>query len=226
MKAGNDTALHTLGTLEVKKKAPYKPFTRDDFGQAWLDISHTGCDTRDRILARDLKDTTINRDCKVRSGTLTDPYSGQTIHFQRGKTTSDSVEIDHVVPIADAWHKGAQEMAVESRLKFANDPLNLLAVSAQANQDKGDLDASRWLPSNTGFRCEYVARQISVKAAYKIWVTEAEKNAFEKQLSFCPTQKAYESTIANSPLDPTLVAEQEKFVASATPDSPYEYKKH
>jgi hypothetical protein len=68
---------------------------------------------------------------------------------------------------------------------MANDPLNLLAVDGTANQQKSDGDAATWLPSNKSFRCKYVARQVTVKEVYKLWVTPAEKSAIITVLSHC-----------------------------------------
>jgi len=119
------------------------------------------------------------------SGVLNDPYTGQTIQFQRGEKTSSKVQIDHVVALSDAWQKGAQQISPEERERLANDPLNLLAVDGPANQAKGDGDAATWLPSNKPFRCQYVARQIAIKRRYRLWVTEAEKSAMSGILEKC-----------------------------------------
>ena len=83
--------------------------------------------------------------------------------------------------------KGAQKLSKSKRTELANDPYNLLAVDGSANQKKSDGDAATWLPSNTSFRCEYVARQIGVKHKYSLWVTQAEKEAMNKVLGSCPT---------------------------------------
>ena len=77
------------------------------------------------------------------------------------------MQIDHVVALSDAWQKGAQQLTEAQRLAFANDPLNLLAVDGPINQQKSDGDAATWLPPNKSFRCDYVARQISVKATLR-----------------------------------------------------------
>jgi hypothetical protein len=99
------------------------------------------------------------------------------------------VQIDHVVALSDAWQKGAQQLSAQQREDLANDPLELLAVDGPANQQKSDGDAATWLPSNKAFRCQYVARQISVKKKYQLWVTQAEKDAMLRVLSLCPGQQ-------------------------------------
>lgn len=126
----------------------------------------------------------------MQSGILADPYTGTTINFLRGSATSTAVQIDHVVALSDAWQKGAQQLTPEQRTAFANDPLNLQATDGPTNIKKGDGDAATWLPPNKGFRCEYVARQISVKATYSLWVTQAEHDAMARILADCAGQLA------------------------------------
>lgn len=189
--AGQSTALAALGTLEIKGRAPKTGYDRDQFGPAWADVDRNGCDTRNDMLARDLPDETFKlgtNNCVVLTGTLADPYTATTIAFQRGNSTSSAVQIDHIVALSDAWQKGAQQLDAGTRQKFANDPLNLLAVDGPTNQAKGDGDAATWLPPNTAFRCDYVARQVAVKAAYGLWVTQAEHDAIARILTSCPDQ--------------------------------------
>ena len=171
--------------LEVKGRAPKTGYDRDEFGQRWRDLDHNGCDQRNDVLARDLEDPVAPDGCRVESGALEDPYTAQTIEFQRGEDTSRAVQIDHVVALSDAWQKGAATWSAEKREQFANDPGNLLAVDGPANQQKGDGDTATWLPPNKEFRCEYVVMQVSVKDAYELWVTGAEKEAMGRELSGC-----------------------------------------
>ncbi len=177
------TALQTLEELPVKGRAPKTGYERSQFGSGWITID--GCDTRNTILYRDLTNTAMDKDCKVLSGTLNDPYTGQVIEFKRGNGTSELVQIDHVVALSDAWQKGAQQLSPERRKEFANDPLELIAVDGKTNQDKSDGDAATWLPPNKAFRCQYVTRQIEVKKKYSFWVTAAEKDAMKRILLAC-----------------------------------------
>jgi hypothetical protein len=110
------------------------------------------------------------------------------VDFRRGSDSSRAVQIDHVVALGDAWQKGAQALTATQRQALANDPVNLIAADGAANQQKGAGDAATWLPGNKSIRCHYVARQISVKAAYGLWVTEAEKDAMKRVLESCPGQ--------------------------------------
>lgn len=180
------SALSVLDSLAVKGRAPKTGYARTQFGNGWA--SSGGCDTRERILQRDLVNTVINDGCKVMSGLLHDPYTGKDITFTRGIDTSSAIQIDHVVALSDAWQTGAQQLSAAQRQQLANDPLELLAVDGPANQQKSDGDAATWLPSNKPFRCQYVARQITVKAKYFLWVTDAEKEAMQRILSSCPEQ--------------------------------------
>ena len=194
--AADHTAAEVLATLPVKGRAPKTGYDRDEFGQRWLDVDRNGCDTRNDILARDLTDITRSGPCTVVTGILADPFTGATIPFVRGQDTSALVQIDHVVSLSDAWQKGAQQLTPDQRASFANDPLNLLAVDGSSNAQKGDGDAASWLPKNRDFRCAYVARQVSVKAAYRLWVTQAEHDAIAKVLASCPNEPALTSASA------------------------------
>lgn len=179
-------AADTLNGLAVKGRAPKTQYSREQFGDGWA--TKNGCDMRNIILHRDLKDTAVSSECKVMSGTLNDPYTGNVIEFKRGAGTSDDVQIDHVVALSDAWQSGAQQLSAQKREQLANDPLELLAVDGPANQQKSDGDAATWLPPNKTFRCQYVARQIAVKKKYGLWVKPAEKEAIARVLSACPGQ--------------------------------------
>jgi hypothetical protein len=178
------SAREALDALPVKGRAPKTGYERSQFGDGWAKVN--GCSTRDIILNRDLTDIVFDGECSVVAGTLQDPYTATTIMFT--KAESAKVQIDHVVALSDAWQKGAQQLTNQQRKQLANDPLELLAVDGQANQQKSDGDAATWLPKNKAFRCEYVARQIAVKRKYKLWVALAEKEAIVSVLATCPHQ--------------------------------------
>jgi hypothetical protein len=185
------SALAALRRLPVKGRAPMTGYSRAQFGRAWEDVDHNGCDTRNDILRRDLRQVVLKpgtHGCVVLRGVLVDPYTGATVDFVRGVATSRLVQIDHVVALGDAWQKGAQPLSPARRTAFANDPLNLLAVTGKVNDDKGDGDAATWLPPRRSFRCSYVARQVAVKTAYHLWVTAAERDAMARVLATCPRQ--------------------------------------
>lgn len=187
--SGSDDALTALEALPVKGKAPKTGYKRKNFGHAWADTDRNGCDTRNDVLNRDLTSVSHKpgtHDCKVTSGDLVDPYTGKDISFTAGKSTSSAVQIDHVVSLSNAWQTGAQQLSDDEKKELANDPLNLLAVDGPTNQGKSDGDAATWLPSNKQFRCDYVSRQVAVKTNYRLWVTQAEKDAIAGVLEGCP----------------------------------------
>ena len=189
--AKTGTAFATLATLAVKGRAPKTGYDRAQFGPAWADADRNGCDTRNDVLRRDLRRYVLKRSshgCVVLSGTLLDPYTATTVEFVRGQNTSTMVQIDHVVALSDAWQKGAQQLSAGTRRALANDSLNLLAVDGLTNQRKSDGDAATWLPPNKAYRCSYAARQVAVKAKYRLWVTSAERDALGRILATCPSQ--------------------------------------
>jgi hypothetical protein len=218
-----DSALAALAAVEVKGRAPQTGYDRDLFGDGWVDVDRNGCDTRNDILARDLTDETFKpgtRDCVVATGTLADPYSGQTIRFQRGQDTSDDVQIDHVVALSDAWQKGAQALDATRRTAFANDPLNLLAVDGPLNQQKSDGDAATWLPPNRAYRCDYVARQVAVKVRYDLWTTRAERNAIATVLVGCPDEPLPDGAVAPRDGNPAPATSESTPTTDAAPAPP------
>lgn len=183
-----DAAINVLELLEVKGRAPKTGYARSEFYGSWPTVD--GCNLRQRIIKREFGETAVLDGCTVIAGEYDEPYTGEHKVFTSKEQISKEIQIDHVVALSDAWQKGAQYMSKEVRYEMATDPLNLIAVDASANQGKSDGDAATWLPKNKKFRCQYVARQVSVKYKYALWVTEAEKEAISNVLSACPDEKA------------------------------------
>ena len=184
-----------LASLQIKGRAPKTGYDRDLFGRSWIDVDRNGCDTRNDILARDLVNVTFRsgtNNCVVESGTVIDPYTGTEFAFVKS-STGGGMDVDHIVSLSDAWQKGAQQWNSETRKQFANDPLNLVATDSGVNRSKSDSDAASWLPPNKQIRCAFIARQVAVKVAYQLWVTQAEFDAMSRVLTGCPEQP-----IANS----------------------------
>lgn len=180
-------AIEVLQKLEVKGRAPKTGYAREEFYSGWPTTE--GCNLRQRILKRELGDTAILDGCIVIAGEFDEPYTGEHL-ILRDRTEVAKIQIDHVVALSDAWQKGAQYKDYETRNKIATDPLNLLAVDGKTNQSKSDGDAATWLPPNKRFRCQYVARQVSVKYKYGLWVSEAEKETISRILANCPNEPA------------------------------------
>lgn len=150
------------------------------FGTSWTDDSaaamgHDGCDTRNNILGRDGTHTNFKagQTCKVLSTELLDPYTGLEL------TTLGEIQIDHVYPLALAWRMGAAGWSLQTRIAFANDPLNLLAVAGEANQDKSDSGPADWMPPNTAVHCSYAVRFAQVATRYGLPMTASDKTAAE-----------------------------------------------
>ena len=188
--SASGTALAMLSELEVKGRAPKTGYDSDLF--KWRsDADHNGCDTRNDVLRRDLRDITLKagtKGCVVIAGTLSDKYKGETYAFDR---TPNNIDIDHVIARSNAWQTGAAKFDEDTLKEFGNDPLNLLAVSSSLNRQKGDGDAATWLPPAKSYRCEYVSRQIAIKHKYDLWVVKAEKTAMERVLGTCENQPAF-----------------------------------
>jgi hypothetical protein len=205
---GDDAAaaVAALPALPVAAEGPLAGYDRDCgpgdgcvFGPAWTDDvdvagGHNGCDTRNDLLTRDLRDGQVDgvpvvkryREpgrCVVLEGVLADPYTGRTIHFT--KERADAVQIDHVVALATAWRTGATAWSQQQRVDFANDPRNLLVVDGPTNQAKGDATADEWLPPNGSYHCEYARIVITVKNVYGLAVTASERTALQSVLNRC-----------------------------------------
>lgn len=181
-------AVEILEKLEVKGRAPKTGYEREEFYSGWPLVE--GCSLRQRIIRREFGESAVIVDgCNVVAGEYDEPYTGEHKVYSGKEEISKGVQIDHVVALSDAWQKGAQSLEAAKRYELATDALNLLAVDAAANKKKSDGDAATWLPPNKKFRCQYVARQVSVKYKYTLWVTEAEKQAIKKVLENCPNER-------------------------------------
>ena len=121
------------------------------------------------------------------SGRLADPYTSTTIDYVRGGPPASTSTTSS--RSATRGRRAPSAGRPASASPFANDPLNLLAVDASANRQKGDGDTATWLPANKPFRCTYVARQVSVKLKYAVSVTKAERDAMLRVLGTCPSKR-------------------------------------
>ena len=154
--------------------------------------------TRDLVLERDVNDATFTSRGNVKSGTLLEPYTGKTIHFQRGtsnKTEGGSasnrdggIQIDHVVAYAEAYRSGLDKLDFQQRDAYYNDPDVLLASQAEANNVKKDGTIAEWEPSNQTFQCDYASLQIGIKAKYGLIVDKTEHDEMAEVLKTCPTE--------------------------------------
>lgn len=175
-----------LGGFTAPSSERKPAYERKLFGDGWLDTDGNGCDTRNDILARDLTNKIVDGNgCTVLSGTLTDLYTGKTIHFTRGPATSSAVQIDHIIPLALAWNEGAWKWSNAQREAFANDPMNLLAVDGPTNGSKSDRSISAWLPPAKSAHCEYVALYVAVHDKYDLAMSDADRNTASTLIGAC-----------------------------------------
>ena len=187
--AAPGSALAVLESIPVKGRAPKTGYSRAQFGPAWKDIDHNGCDQRNDLLRAQLQQVQLKpgtHGCVVLSGVYSDPYTGQNITFIRGGASE--LDVDHLVPLRLAWVQGAQNWDQDTRERFASDMANLALSAASANRSKGDSDLASWLPPNRGFWCTYTSRIVTVKAAYNLSMTQAEHDTARRILTNCPTK--------------------------------------
>ena len=176
--ADADDAAARLERLRVAKPGSMRGYSRDRFPH-WRDTGEN-CNVRDSVLKRDGTKVKTSG-CNVVAGTWRSIYDGRTL------TSPTGVDIDHVVPLANAWRSGASGWTEERRGDFANDldRPQLVAVSRTSNRAKGDQDPSTWRPSSRSRWCDYAADWIEVKSYWKLTVTTGEKTALADMLKEC-----------------------------------------
>ncbi len=183
-----EDALSMLEGLTVTPSGSMAGYSRDAFPHWASEAGSYGwtepdgaCDVRDAALIRDGEGVEIDGDCSMIAGTWTDPYTGKTL------TNSSEVDIDHVVPLANAWRSGANSArwSTADREAYANDPEVLLSADASANRAKGDKGPEAWKPPNRDYWCEYARRWIWIKSDWGLTVNPAEKSALRQMLGTC-----------------------------------------
>lgn len=174
-----------LKKLEVSPPGSMAGYDREDFPH-WSDarefgwnVSDSACDVREAALIRDGEDVTVAEGCDVESGRWLDPYTRRTY------TDPLDIDIDHLVPLANAYRSGASEWDETGRERYANDPNNLLSVEDNANQEKGDKGPEAWKPPNRAIWCQYARRWIAVKSDYDLTINAQEKAALGQMLATC-----------------------------------------
>jgi len=172
------TSRRQLDELTVARPGSMRGYSRDKFPH-WREIG-SNCDVRDAVLKRDGTKVKTSG-CNVVAGTWRSAYDGLVL------TSPTKVDIDHLVPLANAWRSGAASWTTAKREDFANDldHPQLWAVSATSNRAKGDQDPSTWRPKETSVWCEYAKDWITVKTAWKLTVTTGERGALTDMLGKC-----------------------------------------
>ncbi|MDT8910657.1 HNH endonuclease family protein [Amycolatopsis sp. PS_44_ISF1] len=173
------TAKSDLAGLTVKADGSLDGYSRAKFPH-WIDQGNN-CNTREVVLKRDGTNVKTGSDCAPTSGSWFSPYDGATW------TAASDVDIDHVVPLADAWRTGASAWTTAQRQAYANDLSDpqLIAVTDNVNQQKGDKSPDQWKPPLTGYWCTYAEMWVAVKAKFDLTVNTAEKSALTDMLGRC-----------------------------------------
>jgi len=173
------TAATQLASLTVKTEGSTTGYSRDLFPH-WITQSGT-CDTRDQVLKRDGTGVTVDSQCEPTAGRWYSVYDSTWVE------DDSSIDIDHIVPLAEAWKSGANAWSTSKRQQFANDLTiaQLIAVTASSNRSKSDKDPSAWKPPNTSVHCIYAREWIWVKYTYGLSLQSAEKTALQQMLGTC-----------------------------------------
>ncbi|MET8045874.1 DUF1524 domain-containing protein [Micromonospora sp. NPDC005215] len=173
------TAQSQLNALTVATEGSTSGYSRDLFPH-WIAISGS-CNTREQVLKRDGTSVVVDSSCAATSGRWYSPYDGATW------PAASDVDIDHVVPLAEAWRSGANSWTTSRRQSFANDLSRpqLIAVTDNVNQSKGDQDPSTWQPSLSSYRCTYSKMWITVKYNWGLRLQSSEKSALQTMLNTC-----------------------------------------
>ncbi|MET7866447.1 HNH endonuclease family protein [Micromonospora taraxaci] len=173
------TAQSQLNALTVATQGSSSGYSRDLFPH-WITVSGS-CNTREQVLKRDGTSVVVDSSCAATSGRWYSPYDGATW------TAASDVDIDHVVPLAEAWRSGANSWTTSRRQSFANDLSRpqLIAVTDNVNQSKGDQDPSTWQPPLSSYRCTYSKMWITVKYNWGLTLQSSEKSALQSMLNTC-----------------------------------------
>ncbi|WP_116046161.1 HNH endonuclease family protein [Amycolatopsis palatopharyngis] len=173
------TAEAQLAELTVSADGPMTGYDRDKFPH-W-GSQGDNCNTREVVLKRDGTNVRTGNDCYPTSGSWHSAYDGATW------SQPSDVDIDHVVPLAEAWRTGAAKWSTDKREEFANDLSGpqLIAVTDNVNQEKGDKAPEDWKPPTTSYWCTYASMWVAVKHKWELTVSNAEKSALGDMLDRC-----------------------------------------
>lgn len=207
-----------LDSLEVKAETASGTYSRSLF-EHWIDADGDGCDTRVEVLQ---EESVKPIGCNLKGGSWISLYDGLKV------TNASLLDIDHFVPLKEAWESGAYSWNAETRKRFANDldySMSLIAVSAKTNRSKSDRDPASWLPPSAGFVCQYVGRWVAVKYRWSLSVDLAERNVLASKLKACglkakveiPTKASIVLGVVATPTPSLTPTPTPKPTISATP---------
>jgi Protein of unknown function (DUF1524) len=168
-----------IGQLRVAAPLSMTGYSRARFPH-WISQG-AGCDTRDRVLIRDARNVRVGAGCRILSGTWRSFYDGLTF------TSARRLDVDHVVPLANAWRSGARRWSTPRRRDFANDlqDSQLIAVSASSNRSKGDKGPDEWKPPRRAAWCLYSRWWVQVKRHWRLAVTRLERTELRRMVATC-----------------------------------------
>lgn len=182
-----------LASLEVRAHASKEGYTRPS---TWAASStyhvdaplESRCDVREAVLYRDGKNVQVDDDCNILQGVWLDPYNNVTYSYNLGKGVKvviSHLEIEHIVPFANAYVSGAYKWTDETFKMFAHDVNNLIVVNGSDNSAKGDKGPESWEPENSDYHCEYATSWVKTKAEYELSITKDEQTALYNMLETC-----------------------------------------
>ncbi|APY85474.1 HNH endonuclease family protein [Streptomyces alfalfae] len=149
----------------------------------WTDDDRDSCNTREEVLIAESRvEPTVGPGCKVTGGQWYSYYDGETV------TQPRALDIDHMVPLAEAWDSGASTWSAERRTAYANDlgdERSLVAVTARSNRSKSDQDPAEWQPPLADARCTYTAQWVATKLRWDLTVDQAEQQALRELATGC-----------------------------------------
>ncbi|MGW7244581.1 HNH endonuclease family protein [Streptomyces sp. NPDC054804] len=160
-------------------------YSRDKF-RHWTDADKNGCNTRAEVLLEEaVTAPEVSAKCALTGGSWYSPYDDRYLD------SASKLDVDHLVPLAEAWDSGASAWTAKQREAYANDlddPRALIAVSAASNRSKADKDPTGWLPPYAGYWCTYVTDWVADKTRYQLSIDPTEQTALTERLAACPDQ--------------------------------------
>lgn len=155
-------------------------YDRDLF-TLWTDADGDGCNTRNEVLIAEAEEApSVGSGCALSGGRWFSYYDGVSQYAPA------DLDIDHMVPLAEAWDSGARSWSGAKRTSYANDLgdyRTLVAVTDSVNQTKSDQDPAEWLPAQQ--QCRYLREWVAVKHRWALSVDSAEKSALTSLASGC-----------------------------------------
>lgn len=212
--AASYKAVDILNLLNVSAESSSSTYSRAKF-KHWVDADKNGCDTREEVLIQESKvKAKTGKGCSLLSGKWVSAYENKTF------TKASLLDIDHFIPLKEAWESGASAWSSADRQYFANDlefAGSLIAVSASTNRSKGDRDPAQWMPSNNAYKCTYSVTWVQVKYRWSLTIDSSEAKALKKQLATCPKTKKYVMPKVARSMESTIPLPDESSSTSPVP---------